>query len=69
MNETASNKNQIMRDCRRQIEIKAYMPVVEIKWACSEAVKKHIQQEVWHHINDQIPFGAYDAIYSRFPQY
>ena len=68
MNKTASNKNQIMKDYRRQIEIKAYMPVVEIEWACTQAVKKHIQQEVWHHPNDLIHFGLYEAIYSRFPQ-
>jgi len=58
-----------MKDYRRQIAKKAYMPVVEVEWACSQAVKEHIQQEVWHHPNDQIHFGTYEAIYSRFIQY
>lgn len=59
----------MMENVNHKIAIKAYMPVVDIEWACTEAVKEHIRQEIWHHINDQIPFGAYDAIYSRFIQY
>jgi len=62
-------RNQIMRDCRRQVAKKAHVPVVEVKWAFSETIKEHIRQETWNRINDQIPFGAYAAIYSRFIQY
>ena len=61
-----------MRDCRRQIAKKAYMPVIEIKCACSEAVKNRMCKEVWHYVNSQIlasvPLKCY-AIHSRFIQY